>query len=171
MSESQFVELCSGEAGLVLDARNFPILIVTVFGEADQVVVRRIFEWRAAMFERAKASGTRAVVVADIRPAKRPPPLIRKLAAELIDANPMPAEQAMPSFLVLDNALLRGALTALQWITTRKTKHCLVKDLQDALAGAMGALIEVGLDPPSLDPQAYPVPPKPVSDTEMGAVG
>ena len=157
MTEPALLSFREGEHAFVADARDYPLLVVRWFGESTETSVRRYFRWLDAMYERARAEGIQLVSINDSRLATRPPPTVRKVTAELIDASTLATDDdALPTLLVLDNALIRGAVTAMKWLSLAKWNVETVANMPDAISRAFELLDSVDVPPPAgVDPTAY----------------
>ena len=155
-------ETVGGEAhGIVLDSRFFPILIATWYGDATEEDVDGFFDWQTRLADRARAVGTQYVMVTDASAAARPKPSVRRRVAQR--TNEMPDVKAInaAAYVVLDNPLIRGALTAMQWISRDNwgDQTTVVATCQEALERSLADLDRVGaVRPEGLDPTAYQRP-------------
>mgnify|MGYP001162882153 CR=1 FL=1 len=173
MTEPALLSYREGEHAFVADARDYPLLVVRWFGESTETSVRRYFQWLDGMYARAKAERTQLVSINDSRLAKRPPPTVRKVTAELIDASSLAADEyALPTLLVLDSALIRGAVTAMRWLSLAKWNVETVANMPDAIARAFELLRSVGVTPPAgVDPQVYRDLQMPTTEGETAVTG
>lgn len=173
MTEPSLLSYREGDHAFVADARDYPLLVVRWFGESTEDSVRRYFRWLDAMYERAKSEGTQIVTINDSRLAKRPPPTVRKLTAELIDASAVATgDDSLPTVLVLDSALIRGAVTAMKWLSIAKWNVETVGDMPDAIARAFELLEGAGVNPPAtIDPNTYRDLQMPATEGENEATG
>jgi hypothetical protein len=152
-----------GEAGVVGDVRHFPVLIATWFGEPTERLVRHYFAWSDEVAREAYVRRERYVIVSDNVNAVRPSPRTRALIADLIDAGPAATtDRIIASFVVFDSALVRGAVTAMQWLSKKDWRLTTTATVQEAIAGALGVLAKHGLRrPPGLLPERYVAPTRP----------
>jgi hypothetical protein len=64
-----------------------------------------------------------------------------------------------PSYVVLDSAVLRGAITAMGWLTRGGLRIKSCPTLPEALRETLARLEELGIAPPAgLDPESYRFP-------------
>jgi hypothetical protein len=165
--EPAYLAYRDGDCAFVADARDFPLLVTTWWGEASVPLVRRFFAWNDAMCTRAMSEDTHVAMVSDNRHSKRPPATVRKLLAELTDASTeIAGGRALPTLVVIDNALVRGALTAIQWLSARSWGVQVVASVEDGLRQALDALAAAGAEPPDVDPSAHVAPAMPEVDGE-----
>jgi hypothetical protein len=148
------------QSAIVVDDRYFPVLISTWFGEPSEGNVRRYFEWSAVLYMRLCANRQRYVLIQDALEVQRPSPRVRGLIAELADSMPDAASLLLGSYTILGSALVRGALTALQWVVRRRTwQTTAVGTMREAMARACGDLERAGLAiPRDFDPARYARP-------------
>ena len=118
--------------------------------------VREFFRWNEEVIERGrKEQGY--LMITDADRAARPPPEVRRLVAQLTDEIPDDAKElSMGGYLVITSALVRGAVTALQWMTREKWITTQVGSMADAIHRAFIDLDKAGhRRPRGLDPNAY----------------
>ncbi len=103
---------------IAMDDTYFPVIVATWVGAPTERSVRVYFQWLQEVFARAKRDGTVLVNITDAGPAKTPSPDVRRLIAELTkeleDAGA--DKQAVAAYVVIENAVIRGVLTALGWL-------------------------------------------------------
>ena len=171
MTEPELVRVRSGDCAFVADARHFPVLVITWWGAADEALIRRYFEWSDAMLARAAAEDTKLAFISDNRASKRPPAHVRALTAELTDqTGDELSNRSVTTIIVLDSALVRGALTAIQWLSARPWDLTMCGDIETALSKALQLLEAADVPPPPrLDPARYTTPQMPTVDGESSA--
>lgn len=122
MSELRWVE--SGSSAIALDATWYPVLFTTWFGTANDRTIREYFDWTNAQLRRIEKEQRAYSMIVDADSADRPAPQIRSLLAELTaeQTRVHAAARAMRvgTFVVMTNPMLRGALTAIQWLTASR---------------------------------------------------
>ena len=149
------------------DARHFPLVVITWFGEMNEATYRQFHDWMCSVVERAQAEGTKVAMVNDARNARRPPPTVRKYIAELTDSMVGEFEAySVDNFIVIDNALVRGALTAMQWLSNARWGVRPVPSLAEALERALRLLEAENIPVPPVDPQHYPAHEMPKPEDE-----
>ncbi len=149
--------LVDGDCGIVLDDRYFPLVVSTWYGDPGEAIVRRYFVWLAGIIERSRKAGTPYVLVTDATYAKRPKPSVRQVVAELTDALPDDTAQInIGNYVVVESALIRGALTAMQWISRQTWKSETVPSCEEALRRGFADLRQAGQPiPEGLSPESY----------------
>jgi hypothetical protein len=155
-----------GNSAFVGDARYFPLVIVTWFGEMTEPLARRYFEWQDPILERVIAEKTKFAFVADTTRCARPSPKMRKLVVELSNAGPSVAAYALPTYTAIESALVRGAITAMQWVVNIDWRIVPVPTARQGLQKAIAALLAEGVKVPrGIDPDTYRAPEMPASST------
>jgi hypothetical protein len=156
MAEPGIVEFRDGDCAYVGDERHFPLALTTWWGEPTEKMMRSYFAWAAGLIARAAASDLYVIFVSDSRFTTRPPATVRKVAADLANAMPH-SERTLQSFVVLDSALIRGAITALQWLSSRDLNLTMVGTVERAITSALELFATRGITlARSIDPAAYP---------------
>jgi len=160
-----------GDSSVVGDIRHFPVLIATWFGEPTEPLVRAYFEWSDAVARDAFERGQRYVIISDNAHAMRPSPTVRKLISTLIDEGPAAeTDRVITSFVVFESALVRGAVTAMQWLSRKDWNLTTSATVQQAVAGALTALKQHGLPIPArLSSSTYVTPEAPTGPQLAGA--
>jgi hypothetical protein len=146
----------SPKGAIVCDSRHWPIVIATWIGSNDVSAVRNFFAWNDEVLERAR-SGSGYLLITDADDAARPPPEVRRVVATLTDQMAGDASALnLGNYVVLTSALVRGALTAMQWISRDKWATTQISGMPEAIARAFEDLARAGLQAPStLDPSTY----------------
>lgn len=105
---------------IALDDRTYPVVFATWVGSAEAPTIRAFFEWNTAVLQRAVREKRVFSMITDATRADRPDAAARALIAELtsemrrkhVDAEAF----RIVGPVVVDNPLVRGALTAVGWI-------------------------------------------------------
>ena len=160
-----------GDATLVADARYFPLIISTFTGATTEKIMCRYFAWNNAQAERADRENTKFITLSDARLAKRPDATVRKTIAELSDEAPAALhERHLPSVLVLESAIVRGALTAIQWMSRNEFKTLSAPTMAAGFERVLASLAAERISIPSgLDPATYVAPALPGEDGKVPA--
>jgi len=122
------------------DLSAFPLVVSHWSTAMDSDEVNDYFDQLDRVIDRAQREGVRYVSVScggsNLTAA------MRKVVAER--ASKIPTARAalnIASFVVLDNALLRGAVTAIKWISSKNMQNVFpVATLEEGLAKAKSAL-------------------------------
>lgn len=149
-----------GNASMVVDDRHLPILIVTYRGTTTERMVREYFAWMGPLYGRLAQTGDRMALITDVSAASRPSPVVRRLISEFYDHHRANQRTVCVADLaVVHSAVVRGAITAIQWLTRSDFNVTLASDLAEACALAGQALRDAGVEPPTgLDPATYTPP-------------
>ena len=158
------IVMIDGATSIIIDERTLPIVVTTWFGEATERIIDDYFDWFGARLARARASRERFVLLTDTYAIERPTPMVRKRLAERTKAqNPADAKAAtIGSVVVIENALVRGAVTALGWILPSLSDSEFVGSIGEAIDSSLALLAKEGLAPPPRFSRAtYRRPPPP----------
>lgn len=143
----------SGSSVIYCDDSHFPVVISTWIGSATLDNSQSYLTWMDAQLQRATREQVQLITISDSTDAKRPPPEVRRLFVDWINQH---EDTGGDSLVVITNALVRGALTAIGWLAPSAQKVNTVKDMDVALAKARGLLAERGLKVPgTLFPERY----------------
>jgi hypothetical protein len=125
------VRRVDGESELVVDTSHLPLVITTWFGSPTLGLVEAYTEWFVRFVERNRAAGRKFVILDDAIRAGRPAPPVRGLLAKI----QCPSDVVVDRVVVVDTAAIRGALTALSWITGNpiKTTPAVDQGVRDCL--------------------------------------
>jgi hypothetical protein len=164
MGRSQKVS-AKGNA-VVVDDSLYPFAIATWFGQPDEELINFYFDWQEQRLIRARDEGIQVATIIDATDGDRPPSTVRHVLAErskviLGEFDPY----IVYSWVVLTNALVRGVITAIKWMTPMRT--IAAASMKEALVEGARALEKAGIEPPvGFDPDAYERPPRPNGDTD-----
>jgi hypothetical protein len=131
-SLNPIVRRVDGESEVVIDTSHPTLLITTWFGSPTLGLVEAYTEWFVRFVERSRSAGQKFVILDDAIRAGRPAPPVRGLLAKI----QCPSEVVVDRVVVVDSAAIRGALTALSWITGNpiKTAPTIDQGVRDCLA-------------------------------------
>jgi hypothetical protein len=103
---------------IVCDDRYGPLLVTTFIGVIDLEAARWFEEVHTRAILRQVALGRRVVSVNDSTQTGSPTPELRKFWSEMAErTSPTVLTAMLGTFVVLDSALMRGALTAISWLS------------------------------------------------------
>ena len=141
---------------VVVDDGHPPFLFVTWFDAADEVIVDGYFEEYCRVVDETHARGGKLVLVSDGLDASPPGAVIRRRIMAKSDAMPAYLSTVqVANFVVLANPLLRGALTAMSWLSKGQWASVYVGTLTEAIERGRVALREAGVDTPDTAAQVY----------------
>lgn len=153
--------LSDDRGSVVVDDRHLPLLICTWTGVPNESVLRGYFGQLATTMARAREQGQRVVMVTDARNTGRPPPTVRRVFSELYvrHLERFSDVQLTPNYVAFDSALLRGTITAINWISNNSLDIESTRELRTALEAGLGRLDSYGIARPAgLDPTSYVAP-------------
>ncbi len=151
----------SPEGSVVLDDRHFPVIITKWIGTLTEDQMRAYFEHTAQLLGRAKMEGLKVLQVSDATETERPPATVRKAISELNDVQTEHFGDVVlkPNYVAMDNVLLRGTVTAINWISRNALDVEAHRDMPSTLEAALARLDSEGqARPPGLDPKTYRSP-------------
>ncbi|KIG15388.1 hypothetical protein DB30_05651 [Enhygromyxa salina] len=116
------------------------------------------YKVRWAMDAQAKQKNTKVIIVTDLSEFKPPPATIRKELAERAIATD--ASDAFYRYVtVVPSALLRGVLTAIQWIGGEQLReNTNVPTIDRAIALSLAEYEKLGIPPLRIQADSYKVP-------------
>lgn len=160
MVSTDYLTARDGDSGFIGDIRAFPVQITTFFGQTTEALMRHYFAWSYEVTAMAKARGTRYVLISDNSMAIRPEPTVRRVVAELIDSGPPEAATLIAAtYVVYESALVRGAVTAIQWLSNRNWNLTTVPSVQHGITAALAKLTAEGIAlPVGLSADTYRTP-------------
>lgn len=135
-------EFRDGGASIVMDASFLPVMINTYSGVTTEKLLRESCAWMNEYLSK-QLRHPKIVAIADTRTVTTTDSKIRKVAAE--ESKKLEAQMLahnVETIVILDNAILRGAIKAVGWITSLKLKPA--KNLEEALRFADESLASVG---------------------------
>ncbi|MFV8754838.1 hypothetical protein ACNOYE_30190 [Nannocystaceae bacterium ST9] len=158
MEKQEILRFHDGNATLVVDARYFPLTIYTWFGAATMSLVDEYFKARWQFDARAQAAKTKVIIVTDLSAFGAPPATIRKALAER--AKDTDKSDALHCYVTcVPNSLLRGVVTALQWIAGDQAKqNTNLASMMLTLRFALNEYEKLGITVPNVDPASYAAP-------------
>lgn len=127
--------------------RHLPVLLSTFRGELELNAVRQHDEQVAVIIAKALEQRRPVVYVVDARGVAMPSAMVRRYWATQINASRAVLDSMLGTFIVLDNAIVRGALTAIVWMTDAGKRLSYVPTFEVALERANGLLTGHGHSP------------------------
>lgn len=150
MSNKLVQTIVDGDAAIVLDERETPIVFATWFGEPTEDLVRRFYQWQSKMLDRIAATPSgKFVFITDSSSAGRPTPKARKLITDLLsELEPKIQRYTLRAYIVIDNPLIRGVFTALAWLNPRMAETVVSSSCAIAIEQAFQDLDLAGVPRP-----------------------
>lgn len=121
---------------LVFEEQHFPIVVVRWSGELTMTDATLFFERAAALRERATRVGTRLAMI-NVSDVDKASPEVRRVLAQ---RGKEFADEAVLSWVVLGNVIVRGIFTAIQWMEPSTKRNRVVATYEQALREAKEAL-------------------------------
>lgn len=139
---------------MVVSDAHWPVVIATWFGRPTEALVEKYFADHRRHLDRARSAGERLVLITDTFATERPHPVARKRIVELTEAQGELANAlTLKSFIVIENPVIRGVVTALAWVYPKLGASENVGSLSQAVEGAAAALRSLGIAaPPGFSP-------------------
>lgn len=130
----------------ILDNTFYPILLMGMdepFGPGE---IEAYLEKLVSIADEGLRTGKRHVVIVTNDPTKVSAAGRRRVAnAVALHLSPAQIDVTLASFMPIDSALVRGAITAFKWFSSETLKTlCVVSSMQGALREALLALEEHG---------------------------
>jgi hypothetical protein len=128
---SEIIRHVDGAGEFVVDTRQLPLLITSWFGAPTVALVERYAQWFDSFVELSRLAGRRFVILDDTSLAERPTPSVRGQLSKLA----CPTDVVIDRVVVVQARAIRGAVTALSWITgkTIRTANCVEDGLRECL--------------------------------------
>lgn len=154
----QLIRFHDGGSTLIIDNRYFPLTIYTWFGAGSIPLVDEYFKRRWENDARARKENTKVILVTDLAHVSPPPATFRKAMGER--AKETDVSDALHCYITsVPNALMRGVITAMQWIGGEQMKrNTNVANMAQALHLAINEYEKLGIDPPQLNVAEYVSP-------------
>jgi hypothetical protein len=127
--------------------RHLPILLSTFRGELELDAVRHHDEQVEVIIAKALEQRRPVVYVVDARGVAMPSAMVRRYWATQINESRAVLDSMLGTFIILDNAIVRGALTAIVWMTDAAKRLSYVPSFDVALERANGLLTAHGHSP------------------------
>ncbi len=141
--------------------RHLPLLVSTLRGDLDLEAVHRHDRQVNDIIQEQLVRGCPIVYVVDARGLSMPSAMVRRYWADRVNESRAVLEAMLGTFIVVDNAFLRGALTAIAWMTDAARTLSYAPNLENAVERANATLVERGLSPVNFHPANHSLPPRP----------
>lgn len=129
-----------------LDESRFPLVVMTIQGE----LLDEDYEEMFSRFDQLNRLGKRYVMVTDIRGVTKVADAKRRkwIAERMKSMEETYGHLSAGSVMIIESALVRGSLTALQWLTGKKDREVWVGTMHAALYEAQKLALSAGLKIP-----------------------
>lgn len=131
-----------GDREFVVDTRYLPLVVTTWFGSPSLSLVEAYDRWLRQFVERSLVCERKVVLLDDASRAERPVPQVRGRLAQL----DCPAPVIVARVIVVQTPAIRGAVTALSWITGRTLRT--VETIEDGVQECLGIFSQRKIEPP-----------------------
>lgn len=129
--------------GITLDTSTWPLVVVTFHREPTDDDIHAMFAAYEGCYARAEPFH---VVNDGLRIATAPNAAQRRLIADKArEHGPMSRQWVVGSATVVENPVMRGVVTALNWLTAPAYAHTICATLPEAIQVAVRALGERGI--------------------------
>ena len=106
-----------GEAKVTLSTERLPVFVATWSGTPTVELVDRYFAAHYALLRELDALRRRAVLITMGLAAGRPSPIVRRrIVDRLDDDRPLAERVLVANAVVIESAIVRGAMVAMSWI-------------------------------------------------------
>ncbi|NJK32563.1 MAG: hypothetical protein HC927_09230 [Deltaproteobacteria bacterium] len=134
----------------ICDSRFTPIVLMQWSGRLEDASADFYDDWLRRLLAWMGREGRRGAIIYDLRAAERPPAALRRRIAERRDAiDPVIRQVMVDELMVIDNPIIRGATTAIRWLSPKIRYHP-VANLDQALLRARVCLSDHGIEAPAL---------------------
>lgn len=141
----------TARGAIVIDDRYAPIVISTFLGETDLELGHWYADTHKKVLLAHAAHGRRIVSISDASAAVKPTPEMRKFWADLSNNATEGMRGAnLATFLVVNSPILRGAITAIGWLSPSLRDLESFSTIDEALREAMVRLMKAGLPLPKM---------------------
>jgi len=136
---------------VVIDDRYSPIIITTFLGETNLELGHWFAEAHKKIILSHAALGRRVVTINDATWAQKPSPEMRRFWAGMAEQSSESMKGAtLATFLVVNSPILRGAITAIGWLTPALRDLESYSSVDDAIREGVARLQRADLPTPQL---------------------
>ncbi len=136
------VRHADGDSEFVVDVRHLPLVVTTWFGAPSLGLVEAYDGWLRRFVEASTIGARKVVILDDASRAGRPTPQVRGRLAQL----DCPDAVIVARLIVVQNPAIRGATTALSWITGKQLRT--IETLEAGVNEALKIFATRGIVPP-----------------------
>lgn len=140
-----------------VDDTHLPVLISTFRGHIELDMAQWHHRATSVILRHRHQLGQPIVYITDSRGMHVPSATVRKYWADIMKENEAMMNAMLGNFVVLDSPIMRGALTAIEWLTTLSRRIHYVATMEQAEVEANRCLSERGYSPVALDGKTYRV--------------
>lgn len=151
------VKQTRGSSLAALDDTYLPLLITTFRGHIELDMARWHHQATSAVLDHRYRHRLPVGYITDSRGMHVPSATVRKYWAEIMNEREAVMNAMLCNVVVMDSSIMRGALTAIEWLTTSTRRIRYVASLEEAVAEGNRCLAEHGMEAVKLDANAYRV--------------
>lgn len=127
-----------------------PIRVQLQVDRIDAATLRGHLEEQTAEMQKSAKLGRKVFLIIEARDGNRPPPEVRKLQAEWMqEHSELIAATCLGMAFVIESRLVRGALTAIFWVTPSPVPYSVHPSLKEALDHARESCRKLGVQLPA----------------------
>jgi hypothetical protein len=127
-----------------------PIRVQIQVDRVDAATLRLHLDEQTAQMRESAKLGRKVFIIIEARDGNRPPPEVRKLQAEWMQQHrELIAATCMGMAFVIESRLVRGALTAIFWVTPSPVPYSVHATLHEALVHARETCTQGGVELPA----------------------
>lgn len=138
-----------------VDDSHLPVLISTFRGHIELEMAQWHHGATSVILRHRHQLGQPVVYITDSRGMHVPSATVRKYWADIMRENEAVMNAMLGNFVVLDSPIMRGALTAIEWLTTLSRRIHYVATMEQAAVEANRCLSEHGYSRVVLDGKTY----------------
>lgn len=158
-SQSQSPSQSRPRAIVAVTDRHLPLLLTTFRGELTLEAVQRHSGHVTELIQQQLDRRAPIVYVVDARGLSMPSAMIRRYWAEQVNKSSSTLAALLGTFIVIDNTFLRGALTAIAWMTDSAKSLEYAPSLEEAVERANARLLAHGYPPSNFHPSTHATSP------------
>jgi hypothetical protein len=148
----------NSKGAVVIDDRYAPLIVASFMGETDLELGRWFVEANRKLLLQHAASGRRMLSICDATLATKPTPEMRRFWADFSNASTQTMKDAtLATFIVVNSPLLRGAITAIGWLSPALRDLESFSTIDEAVRDGAARLARAGTPIPQLS-GAYQLP-------------
>lgn len=140
-----------------MDDTHLPLLITTFRGDIELDMAKWHHQATSTVLEYRRRHRLPVAYITDSRGMHVPSATVRKYWAEIMNENEAVLNAMLGNFVVMDSAIMRGALTAIEWLTTSTRRLRYVASLEEAVVEGNRCLAEHGFEPVKFEASTYRV--------------
>lgn len=137
--DKDFIRHVDGDVEFVVDLSRYPLVVSTWFGAPTTPLIDAYEAWFQPFAEQCRSRGERIVILDDATHAGRPTPKVRARLAQI----ETPIDILVDRVVVVRSAAIRGAITALSWMTGDKLRTA--KTVREGVADCLEILRQAGI--------------------------